>query len=1426
MSLLPSSSLSTTLLGMPFPPPLPPTSSHPLLTGASLVPLRVLICNFTKRTHDHFHDLLEQLEQQPDELQRRHALLASVRQTQVTLTRLRLLTSWLLEHGEEHDRLGDMATVLKQRDAAYGLSVDMLNLLARHVDTSLPPAYDVPTAIHVLGRGDYRLLPRQIESVLDVKRVLSDTEIADIKRRLDDQLYIALLSSRLPPLLTVLTVKGGVARLGAGGWVATVSLRMMPRGETEVPEQSRIKWRLFGIRWLLHISGDPADVAVLADAQTAALIGRCNALMHSSDEPLLLLYKTLQTFVHTLTLALLNHQVVSMQQHYAAQAITVDFIPGQSLAIRYWKEAQLIPQGDVYPSTSTTAASSTPAVSSSSLLFTLNGDQLNVSHSPPLPQMEAAGAEAASTVSFTIDPQSISFSRLFVRMLASHARHRIQQLHAFLLRQTKTANQPPWDSIAVVSREGESEQGTEEEDLDDSEADQHALVHEVLAIALADGWTVHVRVDQQSGRFVFSWADVLPFAASASSALALSLSTLASLSNLSTLFTTLHSLRHEARLLYYQRALSSLHTGPTVLRFLPIQWTATIASPAAASEASLMFVRLSSSPYFFLLLSFPLSDAGLPPSLYFLHCEHVELPSPANATSAPTIAAGVAPKRKVQYCELLSPVSCKRIPNTDLPKLTSLPPTLSTGLSLSTSPHLPLIHRALWYCEERVPAAVFLHQLSHLPATNVIRLSATSFAFSTPFPPAPSKPSSEARITVTIAPHVPYNHAPTSSLLSVARYYPASNADNDALLVSGVRYGWSAVIEQPSITHMYRELLKQKVDVHSRSLGMHLIHSDDGTAGSSASSTSCAASPIVCFYYASMTASPLSSVFKDVMDLFMCVKLTDQAFSCLSIPLDRFRQYDAMQPGDQPPPGFFAIASCSTDLYSIRYNLDRLDREGGSDECWVLLKPRHADLESNHYLNTGRRAVVATVHFSPYAFPHHDYLEWDFNHRFDINTLLKHVYWGGLAAKHIHRFMQRVCAWDRAAGYHHLHFHQTISFAVPEPSTLPGQPPVQQTFLLSVSPTVHTVNVVPESATRVRFLFRRQYKQTKVDIRLLNGHTFIQDFLSTPSSVAGGVDENRQAPGKLPMRNLETFLSSWYQWCGQYEQWKRITKQQQVKQFTLPVSFDKMQLGSRPTDKMLIDIRIDAGSGLRTDEVDVLCRFYRQWVCVPPYSPECMHSFLQLCTLPLGVAHAMLELLQLQLASHDPATATATGRLTVRWVHHLSSPFDLHYQPSHDVLFIIVQLTDRERGESVYLPLAHTVSTGMVALWENDNQETVLENRSMPENRVMAVRNERRLRRLLPVADGAPVGYGPTADEWVRREQWSSFGAAVSVLMALEMGEVVQLVTSSMSPPLSVDEWCQQTTETLVSAEFIKAEAARTLEAAAQRHQPADIALD
>ena len=1407
----PTSPSSSTLLGLPFPPPAPPASSHPLLSSAPLVPLRVLICNFTKRTHDHFHDLIEQLEQQPDELQRRHALLASLRHTQITLTRLRLLTSWLLERGEEYDRLGDMAAVLKQRDAAYGLSVDMLNVLARHVDSSLPPAYDISTAVHVLGRGDYRLLPRQIESVLDVKRVLSDAEIADIKRRLDDQLYVALLSSRLPPSLTVLSVRGGVARLGSGGWVATVSLRMMPRGEVDVPEQSRIKWRLFGIRWLLHVTDDPPDMGVVADTQTAALIGHCNALMHSSDEPLLLLHKTLQTFVHTLTLALLNHQVVSMQQHYAAHAINIDFIPGQSLAIRYWKEAQLIPQGDA--STSTTTTYSSPAISLSSLLFTLNGEQLNVSHSPPLPQMEAAST-SSSAVPFSVDPQSISLAHLFARVLTSHARHRIQQLHAFLLRQSKAADQTPWDSLVVVSREVEAEQRMEEEE------EQHALVHEVLAIGLADGWTVHVRVDQQSGRFVFSWADILPSASSSSSTLAASLSTLASLNNLSTLFASLHSLRHEARLLYYQRALSSLHTGQTVLRFLPIQWTAAVPPPAPASEASLLFVRLSSSPFFFLVLSFPVANDVHSPCLYFIQCESADSPASTAASAASTAAAGAAPKRKVQFCELLSPVSCTLISPSDLPDLASLSPPPPTVISSSTSQSLSAIYRALCYCEERIPAAVFLRQLSALPVSNIHQLSTTSFAFSTPYPPAPSKPTSEARITVTIAPHAPYSNARASSLPSIARYYPVSGANNDALLVSGVRYGWSAAIEQPSIIRMYRELVRQKVDVHSRSLGMHFIHSDDGTAGSTASPS---APSIVCFYYASMTASPLSSVISDLLNLYMCANFTTEAFSFFSLPLDRFKQYDAVQPGDQPPPGFFTVASCSTDLYSIRYNLDRLDREGGSDECWLLLRPRHSDLESNHYLHLGgRRAVVFTLHFSPYAFPHHDYLEWDFNHRFDLKTLLKHVYWGCLAAKHIHRFMQRVSAWDREAGYHHLHFHQNVALTAPaaDNNAPPGQPPTQQLFLLSISPAVHTVNVLPESATRIRFLFRKQYKQTKVDIRLLNGYAFVQDFLSTTSSVGGGTEEKRQPPGRVTLRVLDSYLSSWYQWCGQYEQWKRVLKHQQAKHFTLPVYFDKAQLNSRPTDKVLIDIRLSEGSGLTADEADVLCRFYRQWVCAPPYSPECMHSFLMLCTLPIGVARAMLELLQLQLASHDQATSAAMGRLSVRWIHHLSAPFDLMYQPSYDVLLVIVQLTDRRRGESVYLPLAYTVSTGMVALWENEQLET------MSESRNMTVRNDRKLRRMLPAADGLATGYGPAGDEWLRRKHWSSFGAMLSGLMALEMGEVVHVVTSALSPSMSVDEWCQDHTARVVSADVIKAEAAMALEAAAQRHQPpTDIAL-
>ena len=282
---------------------------------------------------------------------------------------------------------------------------------------------------------------------------------------------------------------------------------------------------------------------------------------------------------------------------------------------------------------------------------------------------------------------------------------------------------------------------------------------------------------------------------------------------------------------------------------------------------------------------------------------------------------------------------------------------------------------------------------------------------------------------------------------------------------------------------------------------------------------------------------------------------------------------------------------------------------------------------------------------------------------------------------------------------------------------------------------------------------------------------------------------------------------------------KRVLKHQQAKHFTLPVTFDKTQLNSRPTDRVLIDIRLEAGSPLTTAEADVLCRFYRQWVCVPPYSPECMHSFLTLCTLPIGVTRAMLELLQLQLSSYDTATSTATSRLSIRWVHHLAVPFDLLYQPSHDVLYVIVQLTDRRRGESVYLPLAYNVSTGMIAVWENEQHETLL------DNRTVTVRNDRKLRRLLPAADEVAVGYGAGGEEWVRCEHWSSFGAVLSSLMALELGEVLHVMTSSLSASMTLDEWCQQFTAKILSEENIKAEAAMVLEAAAQRQQPVNMAL-
>ena len=1418
------------LPGLVMPPP--SSSSHPLLSSGSLVPLRQLIAAFTSRSHDHLHDLVEALEQEPDEQRRRRQLFAFFHSAQLRLIRLHAMTSFLLRHGEELDRLGSLQSTLTARQWMYASSADVLKLLSRQVDAALAPAFDVSGAVHVLGRGDYRLLPAMLESVLNVEQRLQQPEIAAVKQRLDDQLRIRLLASQLPPALHGIEVKGGVARLTSAACVMTVSLRMMPRagaakGEevesSAAEEEQRIKWRLFAVDWRLRVEGDETS-ALVSDAQTAQLISHCNALMHASSSPLLLLHSTLHAFANSLMLGILHQQAAAVQQQYEQHALTVTYLPSQSLRVAYWKEAQSIPHEGAAAAIASSASASLPSV----LLISVEQHSIHVSHSPPLPELEGASPSASSAAAlFAIRPQSISLSSLLARVLASHAQYRITQLQAFLQRQTGTDGRSRCYERMDVRPQGIDEDDSEEEDDADEEAEDFphsaALRRYVLCIELVHGWTLHAKVEQQSGRFVFSWAGMLPSSAASSAPFASALSSLSQLQQLSALPSALQALRQEARIVHIQQSLSALHLSITVMRHPPIVWTGvpcpapsppppfSVSSSSSSSPSlspgagALLYVRLSSSPLFFVLLSLHGSEAGADSlTMHMLHCELLDSPSPPPPLPASPQPAGqqqpaAAVRRKALLCDVLTPIQCSAIDAASLPPLSSLSssallPSASAVSALLSSPLLSFICRGLLYCEERVPLSLLLQQLQRQHLAVTVH-SPTSLSFLLPTsvlsPTSPTYVEAQVSIQISASPAHSLSSSPTSlpSLYrAAASLSPTAGEEQTVPDTATLRCSWTASVDTAMLLRLYREGVRP-LDAAGRpfllSAGMRLLPSS--TAASP--SPSC-----LVFHYPSLSAASYAAFTADLSHLSLCCQLAWSAAMASSLlPLDKWKAMEAALPGDWPPPHFFSVISVSADALVLHYNLARLPYaapDAADDICTLAVRYRHDSGElsrEQHFLSTGpKRAYIMTLHTAPYAFPQHDFMEWELNHRLDIRALLRQVYWSCHAARVVHGFMRQCADWDRRAGLHHLSFHQQLAMPVPSEQRTAQSPPFT---LVTAVPAIHTVSLIPESSTRLRFLFRRQHAGSKADVRLLNGLSFLQDFMAEEGRGGKGEQQQQQPqqrvhpPRRVPMAGLEPYLSSWYQCCGQWEQWKRVHRAN-LQQLTAPLLFDKTQLGSRPTDAALITVRMQEGKsgGLTPEEGDALCSFFSRCVCVPPYTAEPMQSFLVLCSSPLHVLQAMIPLLRMQLALAPPPPVPSSSSL--RWFCHLSAPFDFQYDAVNDSIFLVLEVADGLQGAAVYLPVAFCFASGVLGWWELEEETAQAPQQQQQEDRQSAgARCTRKVKRPTAAAqttDAAAVKQDGE-DEVLLRDRWKSLQAVVEQLLAIGIDALITFAGSDRS---------------------------------------------
>jgi len=195
-----------------------------------------IIQNYVKKTAEHFHDLAENLNQEND-LEKRRQLLQFFEAKRAQLTRILVLVKWLNKTSDSLDRLQSMNEVLDRREFLFSHSRHSLAVITHQVGEQLYPMWDVPTALHIMSTGSYRLLPRAVEAMVPFKAHVDEAMVECITSRLNDKLYLWLLSTTVPPQFSSVRVENGMVYLRSEGeFEIGVSLRMGPREPEPEPE--------------------------------------------------------------------------------------------------------------------------------------------------------------------------------------------------------------------------------------------------------------------------------------------------------------------------------------------------------------------------------------------------------------------------------------------------------------------------------------------------------------------------------------------------------------------------------------------------------------------------------------------------------------------------------------------------------------------------------------------------------------------------------------------------------------------------------------------------------------------------------------------------------------------------------------------------------------------------------------------------------------------------------------------------------------------------------------------------------------------------------------------------------------------------------------------------------------------------------------
>uniref|UniRef100_A0A6V3NGC5 Mediator of RNA polymerase II transcription subunit 14 n=1 Tax=Lotharella globosa TaxID=91324 RepID=A0A6V3NGC5_9EUKA len=397
--------------------------------------------------------------------------------------------------------------------------------------------WDVSAALHVMTAGSYRLLPKIIESPpwVMLKKNIPAALAKETHERLSYQVWIRLLTTRIPQQIDDIRVEGGIAYLRAGDeFEIGVSLRM--RGEDlndpalqGMSEQERVEarvvWALFKIRILIAEEGKENAGSLVTEQEIQWLSQHLNELILEEKEPIILLYDRVHLLCLRLSLELLYGQSSLITERFGANH-RLEYKKQSSLVIRYWISAPDIPlEGQIMKKTPGDRKNGTAKDDIHLKIHIDRHNMLSISHNPPL-QWKDGDQKINQNAPNGSDLPGVCFSCLSLdsileQVVIAHANHRVLALKRFIEWRSKEESRRNYESL-IVSEEAATEEqvlkskkrkkkkkrkatGNSISTGTTKKKKKPGYVSKSLIVALTPLHAIKVSVNLRNGSFIFTW---------------------------------------------------------------------------------------------------------------------------------------------------------------------------------------------------------------------------------------------------------------------------------------------------------------------------------------------------------------------------------------------------------------------------------------------------------------------------------------------------------------------------------------------------------------------------------------------------------------------------------------------------------------------------------------------------------------------------------------------------------------------------------------------------------------------------------------------------------------------------------------------------------------------------------------------------------